>query len=78
MDRGYGYQGFFDNIDHQKMIDILETKIDDGKFIKLIKSFLEAGYLENWTFHDTYSGTPQGGISRRFWRISFYMNWISM
>ena len=55
-------QGYFDNIDHQKMIDILETKIDDGKFIKLIKSFLEAGYLEDWTFHDTYSGTPQGGI----------------
>ena len=54
--------GFYDNIDHQVMIDILEKKIDDRNFISLIKMFLQAGYLENWTFHGTYSGTPQGGI----------------
>lgn len=55
-------QGFFDNIDHEKMIEILEKKIDDEKFIRLIKKLLRAGYLEDWKFHDTYSGTPQGGI----------------
>lgn len=55
-------QGFYDNIDHCKMVDILEKKIDDRRFIAVIKLFLRAGYLENWKFHGTYSGTPQGGI----------------
>lgn len=55
-------QGFYDNIDHNKMLSILEKKIDDQKFISLIHLFLKAGYLENWKFHGTYSGTPQGGI----------------
>lgn len=54
--------GFYDNIDHEKLIDILAKKIDDSRFIALIKSFLRAGYLEDWKFHGTYSGTPQGGI----------------
>lgn len=55
-------QGFYDNIDHNKMLSILENKISDRKFISLIHLFLKAGYLENWKFHGTYSGTPQGGI----------------
>lgn len=54
--------GFYDNIDHQKMIAVLEKKIDDKKFIDLIRLLLKAGYLENWTFNATHSGTPQGGI----------------
>lgn len=53
---------FFDNIDHQIMIGILRKTIADEKFIRLIWKFLRAGYLENWTYHRTYSGTPQGGI----------------
>jgi group II intron reverse transcriptase/maturase len=55
-------QGFYDNINHDKMIDVLEKKIDDQKFIFLIKAFLKSGYLEDWKFHNTYSGAPQGGI----------------
>lgn len=31
-------------------------------FLRLIGKFLKAGYLEDWTFHNTFSGTPQGGI----------------
>ena len=30
--------------------------------MKLIYKFLKAGYLEDWKYHKTYSGTPQGGI----------------
>ena len=30
--------------------------------LRLIRKFLKAGYLEDWTFHNTFSGTPQGGI----------------
>ncbi len=39
-----------------------EYRIDDERFINLIKAFLTAGYLEDWKYHKTYSGTPQGGI----------------
>lgn len=31
-------------------------------FLRLIRKFLNAGYIEDWVFHRTYSGTPQGGI----------------
>ncbi|MCM2978679.1 group II intron reverse transcriptase/maturase [Priestia aryabhattai] len=55
-------KGFFDNIDHQILINILRKHINDEKFIVLIQKFLKAGYLEDWKFHKTYSGTPQGGI----------------
>jgi group II intron reverse transcriptase/maturase len=54
--------GFFDNIDHHVLINILKRRIDDEKFINLIWKFLRAGYIENWKFNSTYSGTPQGGI----------------
>ena len=55
-------KGFFDNIDHDILIRILEERISDNRFIRLIRKFLNAGYMEEWTFHRTYSGTPQGGI----------------
>jgi len=38
-------------------------RITDGKVLSLISAFLKAGYMENWQFHKTYSGTPQGGIT---------------
>ena len=55
-------KGFFDNINHDTMIGILSKRIKDERFLRLIRKFLKAGYLENWQFHNTYSGTPQGGI----------------
>jgi group II intron reverse transcriptase/maturase len=55
-------QGFFDNINHDVMIRILEERISDDRFIRLIRKFLTAGYLEEWVYHRTFSGTPQGGI----------------
>jgi hypothetical protein len=41
---------------------MLEKKIDDVKFLNVIRKMLKAGYLEDWRYHRTYSGTPQGGI----------------
>ncbi|USF31303.1 reverse transcriptase domain-containing protein [Clostridium sp. MD294] len=55
-------KGFFDNIDHNIMITLLRKKIKDERFLRLIRKFLNAGYLEDWKYHKTYSGTPQGGI----------------
>ncbi len=54
--------GFFDNIDHDVLINILKERISDDRFIRLIRKFAKAGYIEDWVFHNTYSGTPQGGI----------------
>ena len=55
-------KNYFDNIKHQILIDILREKIEDEKFINLVWKFLKAGYIEDWKFNNTYSGTPQGGI----------------
>ena len=55
-------KGFFDNIDHNVLIEILRERILDERFLRLIRKFLNAGYLEEWQFNKTYSGTPQGGI----------------
>ena len=53
---------FFDEIDHDVLIGILRERIKDEKFIRLIYKFLRAGYMEDWQYHKTYSGTPQGGV----------------
>ncbi|KUF45183.1 group II intron reverse transcriptase/maturase [Myroides odoratimimus] len=55
-------KGFFDGINHDILISILQERISDERFIRLIRKFLRAGYVEEWTFYKTYSGTPQGGI----------------
>ncbi len=55
-------KGFFDNIDHDRLIDILRKDIPDGRFLNLVQRLLAAGYLEDWKWQRTYSGTPQGGV----------------
>ena len=52
----------FDRIDHDLLLKILGEKIHDGRFLRLLSNLLQAGYLENWQFHRTQSGTPQGGV----------------
>lgn len=55
-------KGCFDNIDHQVLLEILSRNIKDNRFLKLLRQMLQAGYMEDWKYHNTYSGTPQGGI----------------
>jgi group II intron reverse transcriptase/maturase len=52
----------FGSLDHNKMVEILAEKIHDNRFLRLIKQMLKAGYLEDWTYHATLSGAPQGGV----------------
>ena len=52
----------FDRIDHSVLLKVLSEKIRDGRFLRLMGSLLEAGYLEDWRFNATYSGVPQGGV----------------
>lgn len=55
-------KGYFDNIDHDLLLKFLSKRIADNKFLALLKKFLKAGYLDNWRYVGTHSGTPQGGI----------------
>lgn len=52
----------FDRIDHSCLLEILSEKIHDNRFLRLIQNLVQAGYLENWVYGETLSGTPQGGV----------------
>ena len=58
----FDIRGCFENIRHDILVALLEKRIEDRKFINVIKAMLKAGYMQGWTYHNTYSGTPQGGI----------------
>lgn len=53
----------FGSLDHEVMLAILAEQIHDNRFLQLVKGMLRAGYLEDWTWHATYSGAPQGGVT---------------
>ena len=53
-------EGFFNNINHQKLLKLLKCRIIDKHFIKYLKRFLESGIMINGEFHKTEIGTPQG------------------
>ena len=55
-------KGCFDHVDHHVLVNILRRRIQDEHFIGLIWKFLKASYMEDWVYHNTYSGTPQGSI----------------
>jgi len=55
-------KGCFDNIDHSVLLSFLREKIQDNRFLRLVENLLKAGYLEDWNYKPTLSGTPQGGI----------------
>ena len=54
--------GCFDNISHGGLLQAVRRRVADEKVVCLIGKFLQAGYMEDWVYHRTYSGTPQGGI----------------
>ena len=65
----YGYvveadiKGFFDNIDHDWLLRMLEERVNDKPFLGLIETWLKAGILErDGTILHPHSGTPQGGV----------------
>ena len=44
------------------MLETLGERIHDNRLLRLVGQMLQAGYLEDWTWNATLSGTPQGGI----------------
>lgn len=53
----------FGSLDHDIVVEILSEKIHDNRFLRLIRSMLSAGYLEEWTWNATFSGAPQGAVA---------------
>ncbi|WP_424892315.1 reverse transcriptase domain-containing protein [Streptomyces sp. XH2] len=52
----------FDRLDHSVMLGILGEKIQDNRFLRLMRNMLQAGYMEDWVWNATLSGSPQGGV----------------
>lgn len=55
-------RGCFDEIEQNKLLEIINRSIKDERFLKLLRGMLKAGYMDDWEYHQTYSGTPQGGV----------------
>ncbi len=55
-------KGCFDNISHTTLLETIRKQVKDDKLLKLLKGMMSAGYIDDWTYYRTYSGTPQGGV----------------
>jgi RNA-directed DNA polymerase len=55
-------KGYFDHINHGKLMKMVEQRICDRRVLKLIRKWLRAGVMENVQLHETEIGTPQGGV----------------
>ncbi|HED0876559.1 TPA: group II intron reverse transcriptase/maturase, partial [Campylobacter jejuni] len=65
---GYEYvvdldiQSYFDNINHDILMEKVRERIADGRILDMIESWLKAGIMEDGQFHETVIGSPQGGV----------------
>lgn len=55
-------KGFFDNVDHGILLDILRRDIHDARLLRLVQTMLTAGFMDGDRFVESDVGTPQGGI----------------
>lgn len=55
-------KGFFDHVDHDKLIEMLRKRFNDGSLLFLIRRFLKAGYVDKGVLVRSDEGTPQGSI----------------
>jgi len=55
-------KGCFDNINHGILLDVLSRRVNDQQFVGFVGRMLKAGYMEDWKYNVTHSGTPQGGV----------------
>jgi Retron-type reverse transcriptase len=55
-------KSFFDKVPQARALEALRKRLDgDGPVVRLIKRYLQAGYVELGAYHDTPEGMPQGG-----------------
>jgi retron-type reverse transcriptase len=68
--------GCYGSIGHPVLLSILAEKIRDNRFLRLISDMLKAGYLEDWVYHDTLSGCPQGGVASPVLSNVYLDTWV--
>ena len=66
----------FGSLDHQVMLSILSEKIHDGRFLRLVRGMLTAGYLEDWRWNPTLSGSPQGALCAAAHNEPYEQRWV--
>jgi retron-type reverse transcriptase len=55
-------RGFFDNLNHEMLLDFLKKRIGDKRVLRLISKWLKTGYIENGKRVRQEIGTPQGSV----------------
>ena len=55
-------KGYFDTIDHERLLKLLKEDVSDGRVLEIIEGFLKAGVLEEGVYEVSETGTPQGGV----------------
>ena len=55
-------KGFFDHLDHERIIQFIESKIKDPSFIRIIRRILKSGIMKDYHFEDTEEGSGQGSV----------------
>ena len=55
-------KGFFDHIDHEKLMELIGLRIADPRILRLIRKWLKAGISEDGQWSETKVGTPQGAV----------------
>lgn len=68
-------QGYFDNINQEKLLKLVEMRISDKRILKLIRQWLKAGVMEEGNIKHSELGTPQGGVISPL-LANIYLNYL--
>lgn len=67
--------GYFDNIPHEKLVKLVEQRINDRRVLKLIRKWLTVGFMKDDQFYETPIGSPQGGVISPL-LANIYLNYL--